>query len=69
MAKKKQWGILVDGETWMSDGHWVDADGDWHDYPALYNTALEAKADAAWFSKGSKTMYSAKEYWKSQENP
>ena len=69
MAKKKQWGILVDADDWMSDGHWKDANGDWHEYPALYDTTKEARDDAKLFSKGSKTVYSAKEYWKSQENP
>ena len=62
MTKKKQWGIRVDGDRWMSDGHWKDDSGDWHDYPALYDTAKEAKSDAIWFSKDSKTKYTAEVY-------
>ena len=62
MTKKKQWGIRVNGETWMSDGHWQDENGDWHDYPAIYDTAKEAKEDAAWFSQGSKNRYVAEVY-------
>ena len=61
---KKQWGIRVNGEDWMTDGHWQDENGDWHDYPAMYDTAKEAKADATWFSQGSKTKYTAEVYKK-----
>tara|TARA_R100000664_G_C2683900_1_gene90737 strand:- start:111 stop:299 length:189 start_codon:yes stop_codon:yes gene_type:complete len=58
---KKKWGIQVNGDRWMSDGHWIDENGDWHDYRAEYDTAKEAKADAAEFNKDSKHIYEAKE--------
>ena len=61
MAKTK-WGIRVNGDSWMSDGHWKDSNGDWHDYPAVYDTAREAKTDAISFNKDSKNKYVAEVY-------
>ncbi len=60
--EKKKWGIKVNGDTWMSDGHWMDENGDWHDHPAVYDTATEAKKDAAEFGKGSNHTYVAEVY-------
>ena len=58
---KKKWGIQVNGDGWMSDGHWIDENGDWQDYRAEYDTAKEAKADAIEFNKDSNHTYEAKE--------
>ena len=62
MTDKKKWGIRVNGDTWMSNGHWMDEEGNWHDYPAIYDTAREAKKDAAEFNKDSKHRYVAEVY-------
>ena len=62
MTEKKKWGIRVNGDTWMSDGHWMDEHGDWQDIPALYDTAREAKKDAKDFSQGSSHRYVAEVY-------
>ena len=24
MTKEKKWGIRVNGDTWMTDGHWME---------------------------------------------
>lgn len=62
MTKKKQWGIRVNGEDWMSDGGYWDDNEDWVDLPAVYETKGEATADAKWFSKDSKHNYTAEVY-------
>ena len=64
MTKNKtKWGIRVNGDTWMTDGHWMDENGDWQDIPALYDTAREAKSDAKWFSETSNHRYVAEVYY------
>ncbi len=66
MTKETKWGIRVNGDTWMTDGHWMDENGDWQDIPALYDTAREAKQDAKWFSETSNHKYVAEVYTKNQ---
>ena len=58
----KQWAIRVNGDTWMSEGYWMDDNGDWQADVALYSTSKEAKKDAAWFSKDSAHVYEAMVY-------